>query len=113
MSTGIPRPLSRTSAEPIVVQDDLDPGAVPAQGLVHGVVDDLPEAVQQPAAVGGADVHAGALADRLEALQDRQMARGVAVGDGWLRRAAAALTAVTAGLLTGTGAGARIGLKAD
>src|SRR6202042_865392 len=46
----------------VIVQDDLDAGAVAAQGLVHGVVDDLPEAVQHAPAIGGPDVHAGALA---------------------------------------------------
>src|SRR6185437_1836326 len=47
----------------IRVQRDLDPGAMPAQRLVHGVVEDLAQAVLQPAAVGRPDVHAGALAD--------------------------------------------------
>jgi hypothetical protein len=61
------------------VQVDLDPGAVPAQRLVHGVVDDLPEAVDQPAGVGRADVHARALPDRLQTLEHQQVARGVGV----------------------------------
>ena len=51
------------------VQDDVDAGAVAAERLVDGVVDDLPEAVHETAGVGRADVHAGALADRLEALR--------------------------------------------
>ena len=63
----------------VLVQDDVDAGAVTGQGLVHRVVDELPEAVQQPAAVGGPDVHAGALAHRLEPLEDRQVACGVSV----------------------------------
>ena len=43
------------------------------QGLVHAVVDDLPEAVHQATGVGGSDVHPGPLADRLEALQDQEV----------------------------------------
>ncbi|CAM5503630.1 hypothetical protein KAURM247S_01557 [Kitasatospora aureofaciens] len=59
------------------VQQDLDAVAVAAQRLVDRVVDDLPEAVHQTTAVGGTDVHAGALADGLQALQDEQVPRGV------------------------------------
>ena len=47
------------------------------QGLVDRVVDDLPEAVHEAALVGRADVHAGALAHGLEALEDLEVARGV------------------------------------
>ncbi len=61
----------------VVPQDDLDAVAVAAQGLVDRVVDDLPQAVHEATAVGRADVHAGALADRLQALQDEQMPSGV------------------------------------
>ena len=63
----------------VSVQVDLDPGAVPAQRLVDRVVDDLPDAVHQAAGVGRADVHARPLADRLQTLQDQQVARGVRV----------------------------------
>ena len=59
------------------VQDDLDVVAEAGEGLVDGVVDDLPEAVHQAAGVGGADVHARALADGLEAFQHGQMPGGV------------------------------------
>ena len=62
------------------VQVDLDAGAVTAQGLVDGVVDDLPEAVHEPARVGGPDVHARPLADGLEPLEDQQVAGGVGIG---------------------------------
>ncbi len=62
---------------PVVVEDHLDAVAVPAQGLVDGVVDDLPEAVHQAAAVRRADVHARPLADRFQALEDEQVPRGV------------------------------------
>ena len=50
-------------------QGDHDPVAVAGQRLVDGVVDDLPDQVVQAALTGRADVHAGALADRLEALE--------------------------------------------
>jgi len=45
--------------------------AVPGEGLVDRVVHDLPDQVVQPTLTGGADVHARPLADRLEALEDR------------------------------------------
>lgn len=61
----------------VVVQDDLDVVAVASQRLVDGVVDDLPQAVHQTAAVGGSDVHARALAYGLEALEDEEVPRGV------------------------------------
>lgn len=61
----------------VVVQDHLDVVTVAPEGLVHGVVDDLPQAVHQTAAVGRADVHAGALAYGLEPLEDEQVPRGV------------------------------------
>ena len=61
------------------VQRHLDPGAVPGQRLVHRVVEDLTEAVLEPAAVRRPDVHAGALADGLQALEDRQVPGGVGV----------------------------------
>ena len=47
-----------------------DPVAVAGQRLVDRVVDDLPDQVVEAALTGGADVHARALADRLEALED-------------------------------------------
>ena len=46
-----------------------DPVAVAGQRLVDGVVDDLADQVVQAALAGGADVHARALAHRLEALE--------------------------------------------
>src|SRR5439155_5616222 len=51
-------------------QRDGDPVAVAGEGLVDGVVDDLVDQVVQPALAGRADVHARALADRVETLQD-------------------------------------------
>lgn len=62
---------------PVAAEDDLDVGAHAGQGLVDRVVDDLPEAVHEAALVGRADVHAGALAHGLEALEDLEVAGGV------------------------------------
>lgn len=61
----------------VVVEDHLDAVTDAREGLVHGVVDDLPQAVHQTAAVGRSDVHTGALAHGLEALEDEQVPRGV------------------------------------
>ncbi len=43
---------------------------MPGEGFVDRVVDDLVDEVVQAARAGGADVHAGPLADRLEAFED-------------------------------------------
>ena len=51
----------------------IDGVAVSFQSLIDGVVDDLPEAVHEASVVGGADVHAGALAHRLKAFKDREV----------------------------------------
>ena len=50
--------------------------------LVDGVVDHLVDEVVEAARAGRADVHAGSLADRLEALEDGDVLG--AVGLGWL-----------------------------
>ena len=60
-------------------QGDLDRGGVAGHRLVDGVVDDLPDQVVQAALAGGADVHAGPLADRLEPLEDGDGRRAVVV----------------------------------
>jgi hypothetical protein len=51
---------------------DRDPDGLGLSGhrLVDRVVDDLPDQVMETARVGRADVHARALADSLEALED-------------------------------------------
>ena len=54
----------------VLHERDVDGVGVPGEGLVDRVVDDLPHEVVQAALAGGADVHAGALAHRLEALED-------------------------------------------
>src|SRR5690606_17996057 len=59
------------------VQDHIDLAAVATERLVDGVVDDLPQAVHEAARVGGPDVHAWPLANRLETLENGEMARGV------------------------------------
>ena len=66
------------------VQGDVDVLGDAGQRLVHPVVDDLPQAVHEAAGVGRADVHAGALADRLQALEDQQVRGVVRVVDRWL-----------------------------
>ena len=78
IATGIPRPLSTTVIELSgwIVTRDL--GAEAGEGLVDGVVDDLVDEVVQAHDAGRADVHAGALADGLEALQHRYVLRVVA-----------------------------------
>ena len=61
-------------------QRDVDAVGVAGEGLVDRVVDDLPHQVVQAALTGRADVHAGTLADRLEALEDRDRAGVVGGG---------------------------------
>ena len=53
----------------VAVKSDLDQLAVPRSGLIHGVVDHLPQQVGEPARASAADVHAGPLADRFEPFQ--------------------------------------------
>ena len=60
------------------VDDDLDLVGLAGQRLVDGVVDDLVDQVVQAARAGRADVHARALADRLEALEDGDVLGAVA-----------------------------------
>ena len=54
----------------IFLNRDLDVVGVAGQGLVDGVVDDLVHQVVQAAFAGGSDVHARALADGFQALED-------------------------------------------
>ena len=77
-----PAPVVAHLRAAVRVRRDLDPRAVPSECLVHRVVEDLPQAVQQAPAVGGADVHARALADRVEAVEHRQVMRRIGVGAG-------------------------------
>ena len=73
MSTGMPRPVVDDAAAAVGQQGDVDAVAVAGHRLVDGVVDDLPDEVVQAVETGRADVHAGPFADRLEALQDREV----------------------------------------
>ena len=79
MSTGMPRPSSATVRAPVGVEDDPDVLAEAAQRLVHRVVHHLEDQVVQAVARGVPDVHGGALADRFQALEDLDVARGVVV----------------------------------
>ena len=70
---------------PAGLQDHLNLAAVPRQRLVHGVVENLPQTVHQPAAIVTSDIHAGPLAHRIQALKNRQIPGRVGPG-GLLRR---------------------------
>ena len=61
------------------MQDHLDAVAVAGQRLVDRVVDRLVHQVVEAVGAGVADVHGGALADRLQPLEDLDVARGVGV----------------------------------
>ena len=81
MSVGMPRPLSRTVHEPSGLSVTSDLGGVAGERLVDGVVDDLVDHVMQAGAViGVADIHARALAHRVEALEDLDRFCAVVVG---------------------------------
>src|SRR5699024_3692172 len=54
----------------VLLQRDRDLLGVARHGLVHGVVHDLPDEVVEATLSRGADVHARALPDCLEALED-------------------------------------------
>ena len=56
---------------------DVDLAAVAGQGLVHRVVDHLVDEVVQPGLAGGADVHGGPDADRLQPFEDADVPRAV------------------------------------
>ena len=80
IATGMPRPLSTTVTELSgwIVTDDLVAEA--GERLVDRVVHDLVDEVVQARHAGRADVHARALADRLEALEDGDVLRVVVGG---------------------------------
>src|SRR6185369_7107964 len=63
---------------PVLVEGDLDPVGVGVDDLVDAVVDDLPEQMVVAGDVGPADVHRRPLADRLQALEDLDVAGAVA-----------------------------------
>ena len=61
----------------VFVDGHVDLVAKPAESLVDGVVDDLPDEVMKAARAGRADVHARALADGLEALEHLDVFSGI------------------------------------
>ncbi len=78
----MPRPLSRTVTEPVGVELDLDAVGVAGDRLVHGVVEHLRHQVVQGALVGAADVHARALADRLQPFEHLDVGGAIGAGLG-------------------------------
>jgi hypothetical protein len=79
------RVLADRDAAAIVLDDDhpigldrhADRRRVACHRLVDRIIDDLPDEVVEPTLVGRADVHAGAAADGLQALEDLDACRGV------------------------------------
>ena len=76
----MPRPLSVTRTLPSALIEDVDAIAEAGHRLVDGVIDDLVDEVMQAALVGGPDVHTGAAADGLKALEDLDIGSGVSCG---------------------------------
>ena len=64
----------------VLMEGYRDAVAETGEGLVNGVVDDLPQAVHQATGVRGSDIHGRAFAHRLEALQDQQVLGSVVAG---------------------------------
>ena len=62
-------PVVLDAAAAVGEQGDADAVGEAGHRLVDGVVDDLPDEVVQAGEPGGADVHARALAHRIEALE--------------------------------------------
>ena len=80
-----------TVTEPSGLSVDRDRGRMAGQRLVDRVVDDLVDhVVQAGAVVGVADIHAGPLAHRVEALQDLDRF-GAVVGRAMVWRAGSAM----------------------
>ena len=86
MSTGMPRPLSDTDTEPsswiVTTTSSQWPASASSMRVVH---DFEHHVVQAGAVVHVADVHAGALADRLQAAQHGDLA-GIVIVVGRVRR---------------------------
>ena len=80
---GIDRDATAVVGDPTAAvreQHDVDLRAVARHGLVDGVVDNLIDAMVQASRAGGADVHARALADRLQAFENGNVLRAVVGG---------------------------------
>jgi hypothetical protein len=54
--------------------------AVSRECLIHGVIDDLPQAVHQTALVGRPNVHTGPFTNCFETLENTEVAGGIVVG---------------------------------
>ena len=99
-ATGMPRPLSIDRDGVVRVDRHRDRVAVAGERLVHRVVHNLVDEVVQPAHTGRADVHAGTLADGLEALENRDVlgvvARWLLLSVGWVAGAQGSLSSTQA-----------------
>ena len=62
-----------------LLQRDLDEAGMAGDRLVHRIVEDFRRQMVQRGFVGAADIHAGAAAHRLQALQDLDVLGGVVV----------------------------------
>ena len=61
----------------VAPQRHVNPRRVAVHGLVHAVVEDLPDEVVEPFDIGSPDVHGGALPHRGQPLEDGDVAGGV------------------------------------
>jgi hypothetical protein len=86
-------------------QLELDAVGVVMDRLVHRVVEHLGDQVMERALVGAADIHAGALADRLEAFEDLDVLGGI----GGRRRVGGALEKISHGCEYGESVGSSQG----
>jgi hypothetical protein len=64
----------------VAVECDVDAGRLVGHRLVDAVVDDLPDELVEATGIGRADIHARALADRLQPFENLDVGRGVARG---------------------------------
>jgi hypothetical protein len=71
------RAVVRNGHRVVRVDDHLDQVGAPREGLVDGVVDDLEHEMMEASGARRADVHARSQADRLEALENGDVLRGV------------------------------------
>src|SRR5215207_937108 len=74
---GDPAAVVRHGDAVVRVEGDRDLLGVARDRLVHGVVHNLVDEMVEAAGAGGADVHAGSLADGLEALEDGDVLRAI------------------------------------
>ena len=60
-----------------ILKMNFNPTRVPSYCFVHGIVDDFGEEMMQSLFVRAADIHTGPLANRLQSLEDLDLARSV------------------------------------